>query len=120
MTFSLIAGYDRIHFRKGTKGPKLILAGYSYFRNNGSHDRTYWLCSRNRYGRCKARIITTNNTRQVLIKNQIHNHEPDPVEKIENLDILPTDEVLDSFRPSQQEHLDHVQLMDFKKFHYDK
>lgn len=96
VTGRIYTDHDRIHFRKGIKGPKLILAGYSYFKNNGSRDRTYWLCSRNRYGRCKARIITMNQTCQVLIKNQSHNHDPDPAEEIENLDILPVKDVLDS------------------------
>lgn len=61
-----------------------------------------------------------NHTRQVLIKNQIHNHEPDPAEHIENLEILPTDEVLDSFRPVKAEHIEHSHLMAVKKMHCEK
>lgn len=67
-----------VQFRKGTKGPKLVFGGYSYFRNNGNAGRTYWLCSRNRYQKCKARLITKSNTRELVVKNQIHNHPPDP------------------------------------------
>lgn len=84
----------QIHFRKGTKGPKLILNGYAYFKNNRTTDRTYWLCSRNRYGKCKARIITMNNTREVAIKNQEHNHGPEPHNEIENYETISFDEVM--------------------------
>lgn len=84
----------QIHFRKGTKGPKLILDGFSYFKNNGTMDRTYWLCSRNRYGKCKARIITMNNTREVVIKNQNHNHAPESPAEIESLDVISFSTVL--------------------------
>lgn len=67
-----------VQFVRGTKGPKLLLGGYSYFRNNGNGDRTYWLCSKNRYHKCNARVITKSNTREVIIKNQNHNHDCDP------------------------------------------
>lgn len=73
-----------VQFRKGTKGPKLMFGGYSYFRNNGNADRTYWLCSRNRYQKCKARVITKSTTRELIIKNQLHNHEPEPTTTIES------------------------------------
>lgn len=53
------------------------MRGYSYFRNNGNMDRTYWLCSKNRYLKCKARIITKIKSKEVIIKNQDHNHDPD-------------------------------------------
>lgn len=87
-----------MHFRKGTKGPKLILGGYSYFKNNSSHGRTYWLCSRNRYGKCKARIITINQTRQIIIKNQMHNHEQEPISEIESLEVIPFSVMLEYFK----------------------
>ncbi|XP_031625146.1 modifier of mdg4-like isoform X19 [Contarinia nasturtii] len=80
--------FTQLHFRKGTKGPKLILDGYSYFKNNGSADRTYWLCSRNRYGKCKARLITMNNTREVIIKNQDHNHLAEDEQDYQMLEII--------------------------------
>lgn len=86
--------FTQIHFRKGTKGPKLILDGFSYFKNNGTADRTYWLCSRNRYGKCKARIITMNNTREVVIKNQNHNHAPESPGEIETLEVISFSTVL--------------------------
>ncbi|XP_055695342.1 modifier of mdg4-like isoform X20 [Lutzomyia longipalpis] len=70
---------EEIHFARSMKGrPRLILKGYSYFRNNGNCERTYWLCSRNRYHKCKARVITSANYREIILKNQIHNHPPDP------------------------------------------
>lgn len=86
--------FPHLQFRKGTKGPKLILDGYSYFKNNGSPNRTYWLCSRNRYGKCKARIITMNLTREVIIKNQEHNHIPEPPGEIECLEEISFDTVM--------------------------
>lgn len=59
---------------RGTKGkPKLMLGGYSYFQNNVSEKKVYWLCAKNRYERCKARVITTA-IGEVIIKNQTHNH----------------------------------------------
>lgn len=67
-----------VQFCRGIKGPKLLLGGFSYFRNNGNGDRTYWLCSRNRYNKCNARLITKTSTREVMIKNQTHNHGTDP------------------------------------------
>lgn len=67
----------KVQFVKGSKGPKLILEGYSYFRNNCNSERTYWLCSQNRYRKCKARLITTNHTRTIIVKNQNHNHDRD-------------------------------------------
>uniref|UniRef100_A0A1B0GN79 Uncharacterized protein n=1 Tax=Phlebotomus papatasi TaxID=29031 RepID=A0A1B0GN79_PHLPP len=70
---------EEIHFARSMKGrPRLILKGYSYFRNNGNCERTYWLCSRNRYHKCKARVITSSNYREIILKNQVHNHDPDP------------------------------------------
>lgn len=78
-------------FFKGIKGPKLILNGYSYFRNNSNAERTYWLCSRNRYQKCKARLITLHASREVIIKNQNHNHE---VEKMNEEEELTFDTVL--------------------------
>lgn len=67
-----------VQFCRGIKGPKLLLGGFSYFRNNGNGDRTYWLCSKNRYHKCNARLITKTSTREVIIKNQEHNHGTDP------------------------------------------
>lgn len=60
---------------RGSKGnPKMLLGGFSYFKNNSKLDRTYWLCSRNRYLKCKARIITKACTKELVLKNQSHNH----------------------------------------------
>lgn len=72
----------------------MILDGFTYFKNNGTDKRTYWLCSRNRYGKCKARIITMNITREVIIKNQNHNHEPEPRAEIETLEEISFDTVM--------------------------
>ncbi|KQS38616.1 modifier of mdg4 isoform X15 [Drosophila erecta] len=61
---------------KGTKGkPKLLMGGYEYYRNNSRGSKTYWLCARNRYMRCAARIITCSVTGELIIKNQQHNHD---------------------------------------------
>lgn len=69
--------------------------GYSYFKNNGTAVRTYWLCSRNRYGKCKARIITMNNSREVVIKNQNHNHAPEDLSDINTLEVISFDKVME-------------------------
>ncbi|XP_023175659.2 modifier of mdg4-like isoform X19 [Drosophila hydei] len=62
---------------KGTKGkPKLLMGGFEYFRNNSRGSKTYWLCARNRYLRCAARIITCSSTGELVVKNQQHNHGP--------------------------------------------
>uniref|UniRef100_A0A2M4B0D9 FLYWCH-type domain-containing protein n=1 Tax=Anopheles triannulatus TaxID=58253 RepID=A0A2M4B0D9_9DIPT len=61
----------------GTKGrPKLVMGGYAFFRNNSARNKTYWLCSRNRTIKCKARIITLDGSAGMILKNQIHNHPP--------------------------------------------
>lgn len=64
---------------RGMKGkPKLIYDGYSYLLNNTNNDKTYWLCSRNRFKKCKARVITSSLRRnEIIIKNQYHNHGPE-------------------------------------------
>lgn len=51
------------------------MGGYEYFRNNARGTKTYWLCARNRYLRCAARIITCSATGELIIKNQQHNHD---------------------------------------------
>ncbi|XP_036672576.3 modifier of mdg4 isoform X16 [Drosophila suzukii] len=61
---------------KGTKGkPKLLMGGYEYYRNNSRGSKTYWLCARNRYMGCAARIITCSVTGELIIKNQQHRHD---------------------------------------------
>lgn len=57
--------------------------------------RTYWLCSRNRYGKCKARIITMNHTREVIIKNQDHNHQQERHSEIDAMDVISFDTVME-------------------------
>lgn len=65
---------------QGKKGkPKLLFAGFAYFRNNSKGPKTYWLCAKNRDNRCRARIITCSKTGALLIKNQSHNHPPPPL-----------------------------------------
>lgn len=69
---------QKLRFVRGSKGNlKMLLGGYAYFKNNCNTDRTYWLCSRNRKIKCGARIITRASTSEVMLKNQMHNHEPE-------------------------------------------
>ncbi|CAD6994033.1 unnamed protein product [Ceratitis capitata] len=64
---------------QGKKGkPKLLYAGFAYFRNNSKGPKTYWLCAKNRDNRCRARIITCSMTGELMIKNQNHNHPAPP------------------------------------------
>lgn len=61
----------------GNKGrPKLIMGDYAYFRNNRKGSKIYWLCAKNRYNRCRARVITCSRSGELVIKNQQHNHGP--------------------------------------------
>lgn len=73
----------RLRFVRGSKGkPKMLLNGYAYFRNNAYDDKTYWLCSRNRSLKCKARLITLHSKRELIVKNQRHNHSREPDEMV--------------------------------------
>uniref|UniRef100_A0A182NKW8 BEN domain-containing protein n=1 Tax=Anopheles dirus TaxID=7168 RepID=A0A182NKW8_9DIPT len=66
-----------LRLETGSKGrPKLIMGGYSFFRNNSSNNKTYWLCSKNRLIKCRARIITLDGCSGMILKNQHHNHPP--------------------------------------------
>lgn len=70
-----LARKSGITITRGSKGkPKLMLAGFAYFRNNVKGSKTYWLCSMNRALRCKARLITCSISGELVIKNQEHNH----------------------------------------------
>uniref|UniRef100_A0A1A9ZT85 FLYWCH-type domain-containing protein n=1 Tax=Glossina pallidipes TaxID=7398 RepID=A0A1A9ZT85_GLOPL len=74
-----------IMITRGSKGkPKLMLAGYAYFQNNRKGSKIYWLCAKNRYCRCKARIITCSLSGELMIKNQDHNHGPADPDKYES------------------------------------
>ncbi|XP_059220137.1 uncharacterized protein LOC131995386 [Stomoxys calcitrans] len=65
-----------ITITRGSKGkPKLMLAGFAYFRNNVKGSKTYWLCAMNRSNRCKGRLITCSSSGELVIKNQAHNHD---------------------------------------------
>ncbi|KNC31605.1 hypothetical protein FF38_12841 [Lucilia cuprina] len=47
-----LARKSGITITRGSKGkPKLVLAGYAYFRNNVKGSKTYWLCAKNRCNR---------------------------------------------------------------------
>lgn len=73
----MLARKSGITITRGSKGkPKLMLAGFAYFRNNVKGSKTYWLCGMNRALRCKARLITCSNSGELVIKNQEHNHTP--------------------------------------------
>lgn len=62
--------------RQQRTGGKLYLNGFSYMCNNITFDRTYWLCSKNRYGKCKARLVTTGVNNDVIVRSNLqHNHE---------------------------------------------
>ncbi|XP_063705194.1 modifier of mdg4-like isoform X21 [Culicoides brevitarsis] len=61
----------------GSKGkPKLVHNGFSYFQNNSYLGNTYWLCSKNRSLKCKARIIQ-NQQNMFFVKNSQHCHDRD-------------------------------------------
>lgn len=61
----------------GRKGrPMLLMGGYAFFRNNSNKNKTYWLCAKSRSLKCRARIITLDGSAGLILKNQIHNHDP--------------------------------------------
>ncbi|XP_052567445.1 FLYWCH-type zinc finger-containing protein 1-like [Culex pipiens pallens] len=73
--------WSRCQFRPrivmGRKGrPALMLAGYCFTRNNSNLNKTYWLCAKSRSLKCRARIITIDDTGGMILKNQQHNHPP--------------------------------------------
>lgn len=61
---------------------KLQMNGYYFHQNYQSKDSIYWLCSKSRNLKCKARVITSREFDKVQLKSQMHNHAP------ENLDDL--------------------------------
>uniref|UniRef100_A0A182MV77 FLYWCH-type domain-containing protein n=1 Tax=Anopheles culicifacies TaxID=139723 RepID=A0A182MV77_9DIPT len=66
-----------LRLETGSKGrPKLIMGGYAFFRNNSNNNKTYWLCSKSRLLKCRARIITLDGCSGMILKNQVHNHPP--------------------------------------------
>ncbi|XP_055616855.1 modifier of mdg4-like isoform X22 [Toxorhynchites rutilus septentrionalis] len=74
---------QRIHHQIGLrmtvdpKGrPSLQLGEYTFSRNNSHQNKTYWLCTQSRSLKCRARIITLDDTGGVVLKNQQHNHPP--------------------------------------------
>uniref|UniRef100_A0A182Y4G0 FLYWCH-type domain-containing protein n=1 Tax=Anopheles stephensi TaxID=30069 RepID=A0A182Y4G0_ANOST len=57
-----------LRLETGCKGrPKLIMGG---------NNKTYWLCSKSRLLKCRARIITLDGCSGMILKNQLHNHPP--------------------------------------------
>lgn len=59
----------------GQRGnPKLVLNGFTYIPNKRIGDKTYWNCSLVRQKKCKARLISTGSTDNILITHPIHSH----------------------------------------------
>lgn len=65
---------------EGCRGSRKLKVGqFSFTKNKEIGNRVYWSCARAGLHKCKARVLTINEseTRQrVHIKHEIHNHDP--------------------------------------------
>nr|XP_029723248.1 FLYWCH-type zinc finger-containing protein 1-like [Aedes albopictus] len=68
---------NRLLFIKGQRGPKLIFDGYSFNRNKGHGQATYWRCTKHQSLGCKAKLVTTNLGKKISIGTPVHCHKAD-------------------------------------------
>ncbi|XP_062698285.1 FLYWCH-type zinc finger-containing protein 1-like [Aedes albopictus] len=68
---------NRLLFIKGQRGPKLIFDGYSFNRNKGHGQATYWRCTKHQSLSCKAKLVTTNLGKKISIGTPVHCHKAD-------------------------------------------
>lgn len=69
----------------GQRGsPKLVVHGYSFIRNKGNRNTTYWRCSRTKLKNCKAKVVTNRDSNKICITHPEHNHAPDYSQFIDN------------------------------------
>lgn len=61
--------------QRGT--PKLVVSGFSFVRNKGNFNTTYWRCSKMRSQQCKAKAVTNKSENKISLTYSIHNHLPD-------------------------------------------
>lgn len=71
---------DFAHFQQNGKSDRqLFHNGYFDNKNSGSHQRTFWLCSKYKKFRCKARAVTCviDGYEMVKIRSTPHSHPPE-------------------------------------------
>lgn len=72
-------------FVSGQRGsPKLVVHGYSFVRNKGNYNTTYWRCSSTRSKGCKAKVVTNRANNKICITHAGHNHPPDYSQFMDN------------------------------------
>lgn len=60
----------------GQRGrPKIIYHGFSYCCAKIIKNRAYWVCSKEKSKKCKARLISDTYKGELMVKYNIHNHE---------------------------------------------
>lgn len=72
--------FQKLTFIRGIKGfPKIIFGGNGYYKHSTSRTcakRTFWLCSKSRNKKCNARVWIDEKSREIMLKNQNHTHDP--------------------------------------------
>lgn len=66
----------------GQRGKLQIMHdGYTYCCAKLIRDRGYWVCSKEKSRKCRARLISDNSTGSLKIKKSDHTHEPELYDK---------------------------------------
>lgn len=67
-----------IRFVRGQRGKfKLVVNGYSYIKNKTYDSKTYWNCAHAKLKRCRSRIITCDDVKDIKITHTNHTHMPE-------------------------------------------
>lgn len=62
----------------GQRGkPQILHSGFTYCCAKLIRDRGYWVCSREKSRKCRARLISDGRTGVLKVKRAEHTHEPD-------------------------------------------
>lgn len=64
-----------IFFEKNQFGlPQLVHNGHKFYVNRRSANRTFWVCSKYKALKCRARCVTLNNSGYFSTGKSLHNH----------------------------------------------
>lgn len=55
---------------------KLKVGNYTFTKNKQCGFKVYWSCARAGMHKCKARVVTSLETGNLIVKQANHNHEP--------------------------------------------
>lgn len=62
----------------GQRGkPQILFNGFTYCCAKLIRDRGYWVCSREKSRKCRARLISDSSTGLINVKKTEHTHEPE-------------------------------------------